>query len=567
MDDDVFVNVDHLLNLVSGLNPIQALFMGQAGQGRPDERGKLFFAEGENFCMGGVGMLMSRPLIKQFVTKIDTCMGNLKTGHEDVEVGRCVTLATGKTCAAAKELRQLFYHSAGGEDGRGVEIQPDSINPGILNEAITIHPVKSPKNMEKMGSVIRAKKRLELLTEAKKLEFDLNILKGSKRKDYDNLADLPPGNGTWNFIFQNIVYSENQAPRSISKPLQKSINKIVYQVVGKINKDAREKGRTIEYRDLYYVYVNHDPVYGNSYILDILLVYKKFTGKQMTVKVRRHVFVREVLVNLHVKQITDSDSNLPSSMPAVVASDTPSYYVDGRRPITVLFTVAGDNKISAVQRFFKDFEREVLLKMDPVKLVIVVFRENVHDNRIFALINSLVKSLEKDYPGVSLTVVEKTAMFSRGVGLTIGLNACDDDDLIFIVDVDISFNSIALENVRRFTVEGQSVYFPIIFSEFRDGGGFWRSFGYGIMSGYKKDIVSAGGYDVAIQGWGKEDVDLYEKLLKSEIHVIRGTDTHILHKYHKVRAHNHLCRNMIFNNYCFINPVDLIITAKLGIML
>ena len=34
-----------------------------------------------------VGMLMSRPLIRQFVTKIDTCMANLKTGHEDVEAG------------------------------------------------------------------------------------------------------------------------------------------------------------------------------------------------------------------------------------------------------------------------------------------------------------------------------------------------------------------------------------------------------------------------------------------------------------------------------------------------
>ena len=39
----------------------------------------------------------------------------------------------------------------------------------------------------------------------------------------------------------------------------------------------------------------------------------------------------------------------------------------------------------------------------------------------------------------------------------------------------------------------------LCFSEFQDGGGYWRDFGYGIMAGYKKDIVTAGGYNTNIK--------------------------------------------------------------------
>ena len=144
--------------------------------------------------------------------------------------------------------------------------------------------------------------------------------------------------------------------------------------------------------------------------------------------------------------------------------------------------------------------------------------------------------MEKEYPGFSvIKVIEENGRFSRGVGLMKGMTSCKDSDLIFIIDVDISFNTKALENVRRFTVEEKSVYFPIVFSEFRDGGGYWRDFGYGIMSGFKKDIMTVGGYKTDIVGWGKEDVDLYDKIMRSKLYVYRSIDSNLVHKYHKVR--------------------------------
>ena len=539
-DDDVFVNVEHLLTFLSGIDARRHHFIGQAGRGRGEEEGKLSLLWNQNFCMGGTGMVLSRPTLKQFVPKIETCLSNLMTGHEDVEVGRCVTLATGQSCTWAYEMQNLFFHSAGGKDERGLEIQPDMLNPTVLNNAITIHPVKSPKNMEKISAIIRGRKRLHLLTERRKLEFELAVLNGNHPESYDNLADLPPisSDSTWDFIYGNTLYTVDggREKGKVSVRYKTTISRIVAQVVDKINKDAREKGRSIEYRDLYYAYINYNPRYGNTYILDILLVYKKFQGKKMTVKVRRHVFVREILVSTHIKRLT-TEMVSPSPVPAVVPGDTPNYYEDGRRPVTLLLTVAGDNKLAALERFLGDYEGEVLLKMNPVKLVVVAFKETNQDTGIVNLLKEKVSYLEKEFPGFAITVVEKQAKFSRAIGLTAGLNKCQDTDLVFIVDVDISFNGQALENVRRFTVEGRSVYYPIVFSEFRDGGGYWRDFGYGIMAGFKKDIIAAGGFNTAIQGWGKEDVDLYDKLMKSGIFAFRSTDANLIHKYHKVNKH------------------------------
>jgi hypothetical protein len=68
-------------------------------------------------------------------------------------------------------------------------------------------------------------------------------------------------------------------------------------VLERLNADTPERGQSIEYHDLYYVYVNEDPRHGLTYILDLSLVYKKFNesgGMATTEEVRKHVFVRQL---------------------------------------------------------------------------------------------------------------------------------------------------------------------------------------------------------------------------------------------------------------------------------
>ena len=112
---------------------------------------------------------------------------------------------------------------------------------------------------------------------------------------------------------------------------------------------------------------------------------------------------------------------------------------------TILFLI---NKINNKQSLnCQDYEREVLLDMQPVKLLVVLFRDPTHGAEIENLLKSKVANLEKDYPGFHFQIVElgvngKNGIggFSRGVGLSEGLAHCRDSDLVFILDVDIKFN-------------------------------------------------------------------------------------------------------------------------------
>lgn len=60
-----------------------------------------------------------------------------------------------------------------------------------------------------------------------------------------------------------------------------------------INAYSKQRGRVIEFRELLYGYQRLDPIHGADYILDILLVYKKYRGRKMTVSVRRHAYLQQ----------------------------------------------------------------------------------------------------------------------------------------------------------------------------------------------------------------------------------------------------------------------------------
>jgi chondroitin sulfate synthase len=220
--------------------------------------------------------------------------------------------------------------------------------------------------------------------------------------------------------------------------------------------------------------------------------------------------------------------------------------------VNFLVTIAGEHKVEALERFLANFETEVLSKGQRAQLVMAIFGDIVKNNSdssvaiAFKTLQGVAKekanNLNKKYPGNTINVLLMHGVFSRSIGLTKGLTACQDSDLVFIVDIDMLFTAEIVDNVFRFTSLGKAAYFPIVFKQFSNGlGGFWNTYGYGIMAAYKADIVRAGGFDTSIQGWGSEDVDLYNKCLKIGLTITRTTDPHLVHIYHKA-------------SYLFFNP-------------
>ena len=103
-DDDVYVRTDKLELFLRTLNSTEDLYIGQAGTGRQDEKGMLGLGWGDNFCMGGPGVILSRSTLRKVVPYVEYCLQHLVTSHEDVEVGRCIKMFVGISCTWAFEV-------------------------------------------------------------------------------------------------------------------------------------------------------------------------------------------------------------------------------------------------------------------------------------------------------------------------------------------------------------------------------------------------------------------------------------------------------------------------------
>lgn len=112
-DDDVYVRTEKLEAFLRTFDSSKDLFIGQAGVGARDERGRLGLGPKDNFCMGGPGMIMSRTVLKKLAPHLEYCLENLLSYHEDVEVGRCVRRFVGVSCTWAIEVSWQGFRDQG----------------------------------------------------------------------------------------------------------------------------------------------------------------------------------------------------------------------------------------------------------------------------------------------------------------------------------------------------------------------------------------------------------------------------------------------------------------------
>lgn len=70
------------------------------------------------------------------------------------------------------------------------------------------------------------------------------------------------------------------------------------------------------------------------------------------------------------------------------------------------------------------------------------------------------------YPRFDIRYLPIAGSFSRGLALEIGSSQFDSDALLFFCDVDVVFSSEFIRKCRTNTVQGVSVYYPVLLSEF-----------------------------------------------------------------------------------------------------
>lgn len=103
-DDDLYVRSGRLEQFLRSLDSNKAHLIGQAGLGNSAEYGQLALGQKDNYCMGGPGVVISRETLRSVAPHLRSCLLELMTNHEDVEVGRCIRKHVGIACTWNYEM-------------------------------------------------------------------------------------------------------------------------------------------------------------------------------------------------------------------------------------------------------------------------------------------------------------------------------------------------------------------------------------------------------------------------------------------------------------------------------
>jgi chondroitin sulfate synthase len=340
-----------------------------------------------------------------------------------------------------------------------------------------------------------------------------------------------------------------------------------------INGFSKVRGRVIEFKENLYGYHRMIPLYGEEYVLDLLMTYKKYRGKKMTVPVRRHAYIQRPFAPLQLRHSTEPGiperiliQNFDGSASASAGKSD-----ETGTPTKIVLIVPLSGRLATFERFLQAYffscdhlgrrmgkaQSKGAFPEWNLNLVVVYFgtddeKENFH-NLVSSYRQNRSESKNSSLSGTScqIRVVQVDGEFSRGIALETGISQCNDNDLLVLIDVDIVFSPRFIEKVLLNTIQGEQVNFPIVFSTYdpklfpqelkgadsfqiSNERGYWREYGFGIAAFYKSDFRTVGGFDVSIKGWGKEDVALFDKFIRTNLRVFRAPDPELLHMYHPI---------------------------------
>jgi hypothetical protein len=144
-DDDAYIRVPELIDLLSRLDPSEPLYIGSPGFGRDNDLERIKLFPHERYCMGGPGVIFSRALLIQLVPHLDECLRSVVVSwNEDLEVGRCISRKLDIQCTWSFEARNVFFMDySKGEMFKNSKIYRDK----RFTSVISAHPFKSSNMM------------------------------------------------------------------------------------------------------------------------------------------------------------------------------------------------------------------------------------------------------------------------------------------------------------------------------------------------------------------------------------------------------------------------------------
>ena len=250
------------------------------------------------------------------------------------------------------------------------------------------------------------------------------------------------------------------------------------------------------------------------------------------------------------KQQWQTDQSKPNRLKLKQSAIEPS--LSNPNDVVVNFLMILSGRKDFFLRFLLNFEDVFLKKKENANLIVVYFPKKgtysknpsqdplllQNATREAEIVQDSVKKLQAKYKNRVLKIINmKNVPYCKTTGLQEAKNQVkNENEILFFCDVDMIFSSPAfLWHVRQNTVQGKRTYYPVTFSEYdptkvykktgkpkshfeyREIDGFWRYYGFGMVSIYKSDFNRTRGFDLKICGWGQEDVEMVRMLLAAKI--------------------------------------------------
>jgi len=426
-----------------------------------------------------------------------------------------------------------------------------------LSHAITLHPVKVPENMHsvhhyyKTVELMEAKQKLLLVEQQVKeaclkvspklsppgmqisntscrvhshscrpmapaslCEGAVSVDNLPKHYKPHNKFDLP----VWRHFDYRFIHQED--PSNPRVPVNGEFQQELVDVTSFATEFVleRRKNSKLKFDKIVNGFVRHDGPQGRNYILDLL-----FTDHSTDPYKAVHERVTMVRPMAATFLVLPEKSNLYATINFIV----PLFHVNDR-----------------LGEFLVQYERTVLQRKENAQLLMVVYGNKDVEN-----VRAEVKKYLDKWPTGHMHVLEGEGNFTRARAIHRGMEYLKDSDLVFICDVDLTIRSDFFTRCRKNAVKGSRVYYPEFFKLYNldyvyryskkpdyirvaRENGHWATYSFGMLCLYKSDYLASGGFDLDIEGWGGEDVDLFLKVLKSGREVMRVPDAALTHRWH-----------------------------------
>jgi len=224
------------------------------------------------------------------------------------------------------------------------------------------------------------------------------------------------------------------------------------------------------------------------------------------------------------------------------------------------------NLPNRIQDFLFNFQI-LLSSMDNLELIISTSNKDtkvVRDALNEIIGSHLVKKIH--------LVINNVGDFSRGLYINRGAEKARQlygpEVNLFFTDIDVLSSLPFLNRCQSFSMKNKSVYFPILWNQKKPQNnqtsiysrgidftrdflfsehlstGDWRSSGSGMICINYSDFKKLGKFEEFL-AWGMEDSSFLAKSLKSDLTILRGTDTGLFHQWHQKNCTDADVRNSL----------------------